>query len=118
MSALIMEHGKRELLLDRIKEHKYFPPKLLNVYILFYGLPWWLRWLKKKKKNQPVIQETWDRSLGWEDLLEKGMANFKSDSFILKFKFFLFLSVKYGLFTSPKCLVTCMCSILCSKRTQ
>ena len=51
MSALIMEHGKRELLLDRIKEHKYFPPKLLNVYILFYGLPWWLRWLKKKKKK-------------------------------------------------------------------
>ena len=51
MSALIMEYGKRELLLDRIKEHKYFPPKLLNVYILFYELPWWLRWLKKKKKS-------------------------------------------------------------------
>ena len=63
------------------------------------------------------MQETWVQSLGWEDL-EKGMANLKSDSFILKFKFFLFLFVKYGLFTSPKGLVTCMCSILCSKRTQ
>ena len=25
-------------------------------------------------KNLPVIQETWVRSLGWEDALEKGMA--------------------------------------------
>ena len=25
-------------------------------------------------KNPPAIQETWVRSLGWEDLLEKGMA--------------------------------------------
>ena len=25
-------------------------------------------------KNLPAIQETWVRSLGWEDPLEKGMA--------------------------------------------
>ena len=25
-------------------------------------------------KNLPAIQETWVQSLGWEDLLEKGMA--------------------------------------------
>ena len=25
-------------------------------------------------KNLPVMQETWVRSLGWEDPLEKGMA--------------------------------------------
>ena len=25
-------------------------------------------------KNQPAVQETWVRSLGWEDHLEKGMA--------------------------------------------
>ena len=25
-------------------------------------------------KNLPAMQETWVRSLGWEDLLEKGMA--------------------------------------------
>ena len=40
-------------------------------------------------KNQPVMQETWVLSLGWGDLLEKRMANLKSDSFIVKFKFFL-----------------------------
>ena len=25
-------------------------------------------------KNLPAMQETWARSLGWEDALEKGMA--------------------------------------------
>ena len=25
-------------------------------------------------KNPPAMRETWIRSLGWEDLLEKGMA--------------------------------------------
>ena len=29
-------------------------------------------------KNLPAIQETWDRSLGWEDSLEKGMATHSS----------------------------------------
>ena len=29
-------------------------------------------------KNPPVMQETWVRSLGWEDLLEKGMATHSS----------------------------------------
>ena len=26
------------------------------------------------KKNLPAMQETWVRSLGWEDCLEEGMA--------------------------------------------
>ena len=29
-------------------------------------------------KNLPVMRETWIRSLGWEDLLEKGMASHSS----------------------------------------
>ena len=29
---------------------------------------------KKKKKNPPAMWETWVRSLGWEDALEKGTA--------------------------------------------
>ena len=29
-------------------------------------------------KNLPAMQETWVRSLGWEDLLEKGMATHSS----------------------------------------
>ena len=30
-------------------------------------------------KNLPAMQETWDRSLGWEDPLEKGMATHSMD---------------------------------------
>ena len=30
------------------------------------------------KKNLPAMQETWVRSLGWEDLLEKGVATHSS----------------------------------------
>ena len=33
------------------------------------GLPRWLR-----VKNPPAMQESWVRSLGWEDPLEEGMA--------------------------------------------
>ena len=29
-------------------------------------------------KNLPAMQETWFRSLGWEDPLEKGMAIYSS----------------------------------------
>ena len=29
-------------------------------------------------KNPPAMQETWIRSLGWEDPLEKGMATLSS----------------------------------------
>ena len=29
-------------------------------------------------KNLPVVQETWIRSLGWEDPLEKGKATHSS----------------------------------------
>ena len=31
-----------------------------------------------KKKNPPAMWETWFRSLGWEDSLEKGMATLSS----------------------------------------
>ena len=32
----------------------------------------------QRVKNLPAIQETWGRSLGWEDPLEKGMATHSS----------------------------------------
>ena len=34
--------------------------------------------VKKKKKNWPAMQDTWVRSLGWEDPLEKGKATHSS----------------------------------------
>ena len=34
--------------------------------------------MAKLVKNPPAMQETWVRSLGWEDALEKGMATHSS----------------------------------------
>ena len=38
--------------------------------IIYYGLPF----VAQLVKNLPAMQETWVRSLGWEDPLEKGKA--------------------------------------------
>ena len=38
------------------------------------GLSWWIR----EVKHLPTMQETWVRSLGWENLLEKEMATHSS----------------------------------------
>jgi len=34
----------------------------------------WASLVARLVKNLPIMQETWVRSLGWEDPLEKGMA--------------------------------------------
>ena len=34
--------------------------------------------MAQQVKNPPAMQETWVRSLGWEDPLEKGKANHSS----------------------------------------
>ena len=38
-------------------------------YALQYS---WASLMAQKVKNPPAVQETWIRSLGWEDSLEKG----------------------------------------------
>ena len=40
-------------------------------YLLQYS---WASLVVQVVKNLPTVQETWVRSLGWEDYLEKGMA--------------------------------------------
>ena len=35
---------------------------------------YWASLVAQLVKNPPAVQETWVRSLGWEDLLEKAMA--------------------------------------------
>ena len=44
------------------------------------SISWWMKvsLVAQTVKNQPVIQETWVQSLGWEDALEKGMATHSS----------------------------------------
>ena len=34
----------------------------------------WASLVAQLVKNPPALQETWDRSLGWEDPLEEGKA--------------------------------------------
>ena len=34
----------------------------------------WASLVARMVKNLPIMLETWVRSLGWEDLLEEGMA--------------------------------------------
>ena len=38
----------------------------------------WASLVAQLAKNPPAMQETWVRSLGWEDLLEEGMATHSS----------------------------------------
>ena len=38
----------------------------------------WASLVAQLVKNLPAMQETWVRSLGWEDPLEKGMATYSS----------------------------------------
>ena len=38
----------------------------------------WVSLVAQTVKNLPAMQETWVRSLGWEDLLEKGKATHSS----------------------------------------
>ena len=38
------------------------------------NIPFWASLVAQMGKNLPEMQETWVWSLGWEDLLEKGMA--------------------------------------------
>ena len=41
-------------------------------------LLFWASLVAQMVKNLPAMQETWVRSLGWEDLLEKEMATHSS----------------------------------------
>ena len=38
----------------------------------------WVSLMAQKVKNLLAMQETWIQSLGWEDLLEEGMATYSS----------------------------------------
>ena len=51
--------------------------QLLILPLLLYTYSpcqYWSSLVAQMVKNQPAMQETWVRSLGWEDLLEKGIS--------------------------------------------
>jgi len=53
---------------------KRFPGEGIG-YPLQYS---WVSLVAQLVKNPPLMRETWVQSLGWEDLLEKGMATHSS----------------------------------------
>ena len=61
-----------------ISAHCYFP--LYAILLSFTGgfrqrhSMWWASLVAQLVKNPPAMRETWVRSLGWEDPLEKGKA--------------------------------------------
>ena len=73
----------------------------INEYIYFKTSIWGLVnsleicfLMAQKVKNPPAKQDTWVRSLGWEDLLEEGMAK----NVVISTKFWLYGNLKIDLF--------------------
>ena len=57
--------------------------KILNFSLFFFLkvefiTSYWASLVAQLVKNPPAMQETWVRSLDWEDALEKGMATHSS----------------------------------------
>jgi len=50
----------------------------LSIYLHRCRKQTWASLVAQLVKNPPAMQETWVRSLGWEDSLEKGMATSSS----------------------------------------
>jgi len=53
---------------------KYCPKKVYNWPVNTY----WTSLVDQTVKDSPAMLETWLQSLGWEDLLEEGMATHSS----------------------------------------
>ena len=58
-------HRSQLYFIKEILNHKYLAASLASL-------------VAQTVKNTPTMQETWVQSLGWEDLLEKGMATHSS----------------------------------------
>ena len=61
--------------IDRVKTSEAIPFRILNYFNLDLN---WASLMVQLVKNLPATQETWVRSLGWEDPLENGMATHSS----------------------------------------
>ena len=63
---------------DSVLPTCYFKLRISNItnYCLLFIL--WASLVAQMVRNLPAVQETWVRSLGWEYLLEKGMATHSS----------------------------------------
>ena len=46
--------------------------------MMYHTTNYWASLVAQTVKNLPAMQETWIRSLGWEDLLKEGMETHSS----------------------------------------
>ena len=63
---------------DSVLPTCYFKLRISNItnYCLLFIL--WASLVAQMVRNLPAVQETWVRSLGWEDPLEEGMVSHSS----------------------------------------
>ena len=45
---------------------------IISFFLWLINIPLWASLVAQMVKNPPAVRETWLRSLGWEDPLEKG----------------------------------------------
>ena len=76
------EPDKHSLCLQILME--ILPFEAISVISMFcsvvedFGIDYWASLVAQLVKNTPAMQETWVRSLVWEDPLEKGKATYSS----------------------------------------
>ena len=81
--AMWLTHGLSRILWRyRIDKKSRCSLHYFSFQIFFFFINDWASLVTQMVKNPPAVQETWVRSLGWEDPLEEGMA---TDSSILGF---------------------------------
>ena len=51
---------------------------IMRVVLIWLQILMWASFIGRSVKNLPAVQQTWFRSLSWEDLLEKEMATHSS----------------------------------------
>ena len=59
-------------------ESLHCSPETTTTLLISYSLTFWASLVAQSVKNLPAVQETRVQSLGWEDPLEKEMANHSS----------------------------------------
>ena len=65
--------GLQSMQSQRVRHDWAVSPQCL-VWHCLVGNDFWVSLVAQMVKNLPAVQETWVRSLGWEDPLEKGTA--------------------------------------------
>ena len=70
-----MDEGALWVTVHRVTKSQTRLSDFISLHALQYS---WASLVAQLVKNPPAVQETWVRSLGWEDALKKGKATHSS----------------------------------------